>query len=213
MKQKANARQKREAEALRRKEAFSSGKKQIEENKLKSESKLNPEDNLKKESSSKAIPIESSPAVSSEEETREFLTYLEKYGVPKYATDSAETLERKAGPSEIIPSLNLKDGMPTVADALDRMRMGLQEMRYSRVKAVRLIHGYGSTGCGGKIRIGVRKELAALKSKKQIKDYVPGEDFGPTDQASRNLVEQNRNVRHDPDYGEMNHGITIVILF
>ncbi len=213
MKQKANARQKRDAEALRRKEAFSSGKKKISENKLKPESRQKPDIKIKKETSPKPIPAESSPAVSSEEETREFLEYLEQYGVPESATDSVKTGGRKANATEIIPGLNLEDGMPIVADALNHMRMGLQEMRYSRVKAVKLIHGYGSSGRGGKIRIGVRNELAAMKNRKQIKDYIPGEDFGPTDQASRNLVERNRNVTHDPDYGKMNHGITIVILF
>ncbi len=187
MKQKTNARQKRNEEALRGKEALSSGKKQVS--------------------------VEASPAVSNEEETREFLAYLDKYGIPKSAMDSKITVERKSGSSEIIPRLNLEDGMPIVADALDRMRMGLQEMRYSRVKAVKLIHGYGSTGRSGKIRIVIQDELALLKCRKQIRDFVPGEKFGPTAPASQNLVEQNRNIRQDPDYGKMNRSITIVILF
>jgi hypothetical protein len=92
------------------------------------------------------------------------------------------------------------------------MNMGIQEMRVSRAKAVKLIHGYGSSGRGGKIRIGVRDKLAAMKRKRLIKDYIPGEDFGPTDAASRKLAEQDKTVTRDPDYGRMNHGITIVVL-
>ena len=102
--------------------------------------------------------------------------------------------------------------MPLVEEALDRMNIGLQEMRVSRVKAVKLIHGYGSTGRGGKILVGVRDELAAMKRRKQIKDYIPGEDFGPTDPATRKLADQNTAVTRDPDYGRMNHGITVVVL-
>ena len=60
--------------------------------------------------------------------------------------------------------------MPLVEEALGRMRIGLQEMRVSRAKAVKLIHGYGSTGRGGKIRDAVRDELAVMKRRKIISD-------------------------------------------
>ena len=102
--------------------------------------------------------------------------------------------------------------MPLVEDAVGRMNMGLQELRVSHAKAVKLIHGYGSTGRGGKICAGVRKELADMKRRKQIRDFIPGEDFGPMDEASRKLAEQMKSIPRDPDYGRMNHGITIVIL-
>lgn len=39
--------------------------------------------------------------------------------------------------------------MPLVDEAVRRMHMGIQEMKVSRVKVVKLIHGYGSTGRGG----------------------------------------------------------------
>ena len=111
-----------------------------------------------------------------------------------------------------MPVLNLEEGMPLVSDALSRLRMGIQEMRVSRAKAVKVIHGYGSTGRGGKICPAVRQELADMKRGKLIRDYITGEDFGPVDAASRKLAEQNRNITRDPDYGRMNHGITIVVL-
>ena len=40
-------------------------------------------------------------------------------------------------------------GMPLVDEAVRRMHMGIEEMKVSRVKVVKLIHGYGSTGRGG----------------------------------------------------------------
>ena len=102
--------------------------------------------------------------------------------------------------------------MPLVEEALNRMSLGLQEMRVSRVKAVKLLHGYGRTGRGGKIRASVRSELPAMKRRKQIRDYIPGEDFGPTDAAARGLADRDSAVTRDPDYGRMNHGITVVVL-
>ena len=201
MKQKTNARQKREAEALRRKECFS------------------PE----KEAAPAAEPAEPAPPKpvfrpevfpdrTPEEDTREFLAYLDRYGTTSLKDDLPRQAKRKSTASDGVPRLNLEEGMPLVEEAIDRMHMGIQEMKVSRVKAVKLIHGYGSTGRGGRICAGVRSELAAMKRKRFIREYIPGESFGPTDAASRKLAEEEKGITRDPDYGRINHGITIVVL-
>ena len=77
---------------------------------------------------------------------------------------------------------------------------------------MKLIHGYGSTGRGGKISTGVRRELADMKRKRQIRDFIPGEDFGPMDAAARMAAEQEKAITKDPDFGRMNYGITIAVL-
>jgi hypothetical protein len=102
--------------------------------------------------------------------------------------------------------------MPPVEEAIGRLRTGLQEMKVSRVKVVKLIHGYGSTGRGGRIRSAVRNELAEMKRRGLVREFIHGEDFGPTDAASRRLAEQEKRITRDPDYGSMNHGITMVVL-
>ncbi len=207
MKQKVNARQKRDAEALRRKEALAPKPVQP------------PVRQTVKTAPSKPAPRQAEviPAKSPEEEAREFLEYLDRYDVPASKEEPSHTTAAgkrsgSSGSAAAIPRLDLEEGMPIVSEAIDRMHIGLQEMRVSGIKVVRLIHGYGSTGRGGKIRIGVREELAVMKRRKQICDFIPGEDFGPTDPASRALVERNRNINRDPDYGKFNHGITIVVL-
>ena len=43
--------------------------------------------------------------------------------------------------------------------------------------AVKLIHGYGSSGKGGKIRLEVRAYLERQKARGKIRDYIPGERF------------------------------------
>ena len=148
---------------------------------------------------------ENIPAKSPEEEAREFLAYLDKYGTPDLKEEETRVPRRKSKGFGGIPRLDLEEGMPAVSDALGRMRMGLQEMRSGRVKAVKLIHGYGSSGRGGRIRIGVREELAAMKRRKLIRDFIPGEDFGPADPAARKLAEEGRNIARDPDYGLISH--------
>ena len=202
MKQKMNARQKREAEALRKKKAFSPGPENISHVEAREIQAGKP---AMKQAES---PLSRSP----EEEAREFLDYLDRYGIPMHKDEGAKAERKKPGSSGQIPKLNLEDGMPLVDEALSRMHMGLQEMRCGRIGMVKLIHGYGSTGRGGKICKGVREELGSMKKRKQIKDFIPGEEFGPIDAASRRLAEQDRRITRDPDYGRINHGITIVIL-
>lgn len=202
MRQKTNARQKREAEAQRKKAILAPGRPSSVRPPEKTEAP-------KKPAVQKPAPL---PDKSPEEEAREFLEYLERHGTPAGDKEYPQTAKKKTGDSGSIPKLDLESGMPVVSDALSRMNLGLQEMRFSRIKVVKLVHGYGSTGRGGKICIGVREELASMKRKKLIRDYIPGEEFGPFDAASRKLAEQNKNITKDPDYGRTNHGITIVVL-
>ena len=200
MKSRANAKQKREADERKRKELWSPKK----EAPVPSACPPAPP-------KPGTVRAEDLPQQSPEEETREFLEYLDRYTGPVRKDDTPrERRKGKAGTG--IAVLNLEDGMPLVEEAIDRLHIGLQEMRVSRVKVVKLIHGYGSTGRGGKICTGVRRELTDMKRRKLIRDFIPGEDFGPMDPASRKLAEQEKSVTRDPDYGRMNHGITMVIL-
>ncbi len=199
MKQKKNARQRREAEAERRKETFSP-------------KTVAPQtEPVQHECPKPVFRPERFPERSPEEEALEFLAYLDRYGT-KGAKEEIPQNTRKKAASNAIPVLNLEEGMPLVEEAVSRMNRGIQEMRVSRVKAVKLIHGYGSTGRGGRIRAGVRNELANMKRRNLIRDFIPGEDFGPTDAAARKLADQAPSVTRDPDYGRMNHGVTIVVL-
>ena len=152
------------------------------------------------------------PQQSPEEAAREFLEYLERYHGPIRKDDTPTPAIRRGKTGAAVGTLNLEDGMPTVEEAIGRLRMGLQEMKISRVKAVKLIHGYGSTGRGGRIRTAVRNELEEMKRRGLIREFIHGEDFGPTDAASRRLAEQEKRITRDPDYGSMNHGITMVVL-
>ena len=202
MKQKTNARQKREAEELRKRQA------------LKQPGRLPEKKEPVKPEPSKPLPKTRPilPEKTPEEETREFLEYLAKEKLPVFRDDPLPQKRKKPSAGKAIPRFNLEEGMPLVEEAVSRMKMGLQELRVSGEKTVKLIHGYGSTGTGGKIRTGVRNELAAMKRKKLIRDYIPGEEFGPLDAASRKLAESSAAITRDPDWTRMNHGITMVIL-
>ncbi len=97
-----------------------------------------------------------------------------------------------------LKEVNIKYDMPTADVAVKR--------------AIKFIHGYGSSGAGGKIRIETRRYLGEQKRKGFIRDFIPGESFSIFDEATRQAFWVCDELRRDPDLERSNNGITIVIL-
>lgn len=102
--------------------------------------------------------------------------------------------------------------MPSVEEARRRVADAIRQARRSGVRALKIIHGYGSTGKGGKLCIGLRKSFALRKKEGVIKDFIPGEDFSIFDARVLELLEAVTELRGDPDLNATNEGITIVWL-
>ena len=60
--------------------------------------------------------------------------------------------------------IDIEYGMPTVDVAMPLLSARLRSMKKSGVKAVKIIHGYGSTGKGGRLR---KATLTLLDEAKQ----------------------------------------------
>ena len=112
----------------------------------------------------------------------------------------------------ILREVNIKSDLPTVDDAIRRVTYNIMNAGALGVTAIKLIHGYGSSGKGGAIRTETRKYLERLKTRGQIKDYIKGEDFSIFDETTRNAFSVCDMLRHDGDIERHNNGITIVIL-
>lgn len=108
--------------------------------------------------------------------------------------------------------VNLEQGMPYVDEAIRRMNGALRSARAGGTRVVKLIHGYGSSGTGGKIRVAVAAELANKKRSGEIKEYVRGEDFTPFSESCRKVLDLVPELQKDKDYLRCNQGITIVLL-
>lgn len=109
-------------------------------------------------------------------------------------------------------TVNLEEGRPTVDVALRRLFGEITRAKASRVKAVKLIHGYGSSGTGGALRVAVRTELERLKKKGMIKLFVPGENFEIFNLDAIKMLDSCNELRSDRDLGRFNNGITMVLL-
>ena len=112
----------------------------------------------------------------------------------------------------VLREVNIKTGNATVDDAIRRVTYNIKNAGPMGVSAIKLIHGYGSTGKGGAIRIETRKYLERLKKQNQIKDYIIGEQFSIFDDATRKAFLVCDELRRDSDIERYNNGVTIVIL-
>lgn len=108
-------------------------------------------------------------------------------------------------------SVNLEAGRPAAAQAVARMNQAVASARASGAKALKLIHGYGSSGKGGAIRLEVRRELQRKRAAGQIRDFIPGEEFSPFSPAGRRALGALPELSRDSDYSRSNMGITIVL--
>ncbi len=102
--------------------------------------------------------------------------------------------------------------MPQVHEALVRLDGELAVARRENTKLLKLIHGYGSTGVGGDIRIAVQKRLGELVEAGQIRACIFGENWSKSDEQTWRLLQAQAELKSDPHLGRRNAGITIVLL-
>ena len=102
--------------------------------------------------------------------------------------------------------------MPSVQEALQRLDHELAVSRQQRTPVLKVIHGYGSTGVGGEIRIAVQKRLYELAEAGQIHGCIFGENWAKSDDAAWRLLQARPELKSDSDLSRGNQGITIVVL-
>lgn len=102
--------------------------------------------------------------------------------------------------------------MPSVHEALHRLDRDLALAHEERISLLKVIHGYGSTGAGGDIRIAVQKRLHQLAESGQIRGCIFGENWGKSDDATWRLLQARPDLKGDPDLGRRNQGITVILV-
>ena len=111
-----------------------------------------------------------------------------------------------------LKEVNIKYDMPASDLAVRRATYAIENGRTLGVSAVKLIHGYGSSGKGGKIRLELRAYLERQKQRGKIRDYIPGERFSIFDEATRRAFAHCDELRRDRDLEASNNVMTVVIL-
>jgi hypothetical protein len=110
-----------------------------------------------------------------------------------------------------IESINLEAGFPTVAETKKRLETELELARRKGTPVLKLIHGYGSSGKGGKLRTAVRTALKGHEGGR-VRRVIVGEDWSIFNASTREVLDQYSDLRNDRDLEQANPGITIVQL-
>ena len=111
-----------------------------------------------------------------------------------------------------IKIINLEEDHPTVEQMRVRLDRALVAARYDGTAILKLIHGYGSSGVGGKLRVAVRASLSSYKKSAMVREFIAGEDFRISNEATWALLKSMPEMKQDRDLGRENKGITLVVL-
>ncbi len=113
---------------------------------------------------------------------------------------------------DTLREINLELGMPAASDAVRRLTFEVHHSKSMQCKVLKIIHGYGSTGKGGKIRTAARERLTFLQSKQEIQYFIPGERFSIFDEPTRKALALCPSLRNDRDLERSNNGVTFIVL-
>jgi hypothetical protein len=111
-----------------------------------------------------------------------------------------------------IRTVIVKEGMPSVERARARLQTELRSARQCGVKVLKLVHGYGSSGIGGDLRISLQSTLRQMVQQHEIGDCIYGENWRTSDERTWNLLKRMPELKSDSDLGKGNKGMTIVVL-
>jgi len=111
-----------------------------------------------------------------------------------------------------IKTVMLKEGMPSIEQARARLRTEIQTAQRSGVKVLKLVHGYGSSGVGGDLRIALQSTLRQMVTAREIVECIYGENWRTSNERSWEALKRMPELKSDSDLGKSNKGITIVFL-
>jgi hypothetical protein len=109
-----------------------------------------------------------------------------------------------------VRTFNVEAGFPSLEEARRSVMAEIRRAKREGVRVLKVIHGYGSSGKGGKLCIGLRKSFALRRKEGLIRDYISGEDFTIFEDRTMAVLEAVPALRGDPDLNVTNEGVTIL---
>ncbi len=109
-------------------------------------------------------------------------------------------------------TINLEAGLPTVDEARRRLLSEIDAAQRAGDRVLKVIHGWGSSGTGGKLGPAIRKSLRLRVKEGRAVLVVAGERFSSDSLEGRELARRHPSVRGDRDFNRANPGVTVVEL-
>jgi hypothetical protein len=109
--------------------------------------------------------------------------------------------------------LNIKQDGPYVEEALERLTDYLRKSLEIGIKAIVLIHGYGSSGEGGRIKWAIHEALESNRYTDRVDEYHFGEDVAFGSEAYHALLKRRPGLKpYLKRFKEGNAGMTVLLL-
>lgn len=112
-----------------------------------------------------------------------------------------------------IQKINIESYPLAVDEALSKVQTEIEVLSLStEPKVLKVIHGYGSRGVGGKIKSEIIPLLQTLCKQGKILDFVPNEKFTPQNEKYITYTKLYPELILDSDLQNQNPGITLIFL-
>ena len=109
--------------------------------------------------------------------------------------------------------INIKQDGPYLEEALERLTDLLRKSIYVVIKAIVLIHGYGSSGEGGRIKWAIHDALENNRYSDRVDEYHFGENVAYGTEAYHALLKRRPGLkRYLKRFKEENAGMTVLLL-
>jgi hypothetical protein len=115
--------------------------------------------------------------------------------------------------SSDVVEINIKQGAPTVEEALELLTEHLRNCSELGIKAIVLIHGYGSSGEGGRIKWAIQDALENNYYADRVTEYFFGERVAYGTDAYHTLLKRRPGLKqYLKRFKEGNAGMTVLLL-
>ncbi|MEI7428413.1 MAG: hypothetical protein WCK68_10420 [Betaproteobacteria bacterium] len=109
--------------------------------------------------------------------------------------------------------INLEMNMPLVDQAMERFHVQLEKIRGKGLRAVKVIHGHGSSGSGGNIRREFRRAMEDGLWGEGIMEVYFGEILNPNSPQYQSLLQTYPAIKNSITKDmQGNPGITLLII-
>jgi hypothetical protein len=109
--------------------------------------------------------------------------------------------------------LNLEAGGPTAEEALERLTVHIRGASEAGIRALIVIHGYGSSGSGGKIKWVVRDALENNYFSDRVDEYYFGEDLALGSSGYQAVMKRRASLKqHLSQFKIGNAGMTVLLM-
>ncbi len=109
--------------------------------------------------------------------------------------------------------INIKQDGPYVEEALELLTEYLRKSIEIGIRTVVLIHGYGSSGKGGRIKWAIHDALVNNRYSDRVEDYYFGEEVAYGSPAYHSLLKRRPGLKkYLQRFKEGNSGVTVLLL-